>query len=135
MTELDVDADLRLHFTDAAGKSTTARVTGSGQQLRIDVEDPDVMLAAVDPADVGRVADLMAANGITARVVGPRGVAATIGAGASSRLGRIVTGSSAVSPVPVAAGLIALRARTRQAQAAAVGVALAIIAVIWWRRS
>jgi hypothetical protein len=131
--ELDLDADLRLRVTDPAGKSTTARITGTGRELRIEVEEPGVLFAAMDSADVGRAAELLAATGITARVVGPHGPAATIGAGTSSRLGKIVTGSSAVSPTPRATARVALAMRSVQA-AAAISVGLVLLAVRQWRR-
>lgn len=92
-----------------------------------------MLLGAVDPADVGRAADLLAAGGITVRVIGPDGLAATIGAGASSRVGKLVTGSSAVGPMPLAAVRIALRTPT--ARTIAAGAAVVIIAVaLRWRR-
>ncbi len=132
MAELAVEADLRLQVTNPAGRSTTARITGHGRELRVDVERPDVLFAAVDSAEVGRVADLLSETGITVRVVGPDGLAATIGAGTSSRLGKVVTGSSAVSPRPLAAARIAAGMRTVQVGAIVVGLAIAVAQ--WWRR-
>jgi hypothetical protein len=93
---LAVEADLRLEVTSTSG-TTTARVTGHGQQVRVEAERPEVLLAAVSPADVGRVADLLAGAGITVAVRGPRGPVASLGAGTSDRFGRAVTGSRRVA--------------------------------------
>ena len=133
MAELAVEADLRLQVTNPAGRSTTARITGHGRELRVDVEQPDVLFAAVDSADVGRVAELLSETGITVRVVGPDGLAATIGAGTSSWLGKAVTGSSAVGPRPLAAARIAAGMRAVQVGALAIGIALVVGQ--WWRRT
>jgi translation initiation factor IF-1 len=129
-TPLEVDADLRLRVTATNGASTTARVTGRGRELRVEVEQPDVLLAAVDPRDVGRVADLLAASGITAHVVGPDGPAATVGAGASSRLGLLSTGSARVAPVPKAAAELVLGMRGTRVGAVVVSVAVAALVLL-----
>lgn len=132
---LEVEADLRLRVTTERGESTSAHLTGSGRELRVDVERPEVLLAAVDPRDVGQVADLLAASGVTVTVVGPDGPAATVGAGASSRLGRAVTGSSNVAPVPRAAASLALSMpATRRVLAVLVPAALALLAAVLRRR-
>ena len=129
MPELDVDADLRLRVTTPTGGSTNARITGAGRELLIDVDQPEVLLAAVDVADVGRAADLLAATGMTVRVIGPDGLAATIGAGSSSRLGKIATGSAAVQVTPRGAARAALTLRTRRA-ALVVPVGMLIVAMV-----
>ena len=129
-TALDVDADLRLRVTTSAGRTATARVTGHGRELRVDVDEPDVLLSTVERADVGRAADLLAASGLTVRVVGPDGPAATIGAGASSRLGQAVTGSRFVAPVPRAAARLALTTTAVRAAALAVPVILVVLEVV-----
>jgi hypothetical protein len=132
---LEVEADLRLRVTDERGESTSAHLTGRGRELRVDVERPEVLLAAVDPRDVGQVADLLAASGVTVRVVGPDGPAATVGAGASSRLGRAVTGSANVAPVPRAAASLALSTpAARRVLAVLVPAALAVLAAVLRRR-
>lgn len=134
MPELSVDADLRLQVTSPAGESTTAVVTASGREVRVDVERPEVLLATVDRTDVGRVADLLAASGVTVRVMGPDGPAATIGAGTSSRFGKFITGSSAVAPAPRAAAGLALSNPALQVVAIAVPVLLAVLAAFRRRR-
>jgi hypothetical protein len=132
---LEVEADLRLRVTTERGDSTSAHVTGHGRELRVDVERPEVLLAAVDPRDVGQVADLLAASGVTVQVVGPDGPAATVGAGASSRLGKAVTGSANVAPVPRAAASLALSVpAVRRVLAVLVPAALAALAAVVLRR-
>lgn len=130
LTSLTVDADLQLDLTTAAGPSSTARVTGHGQQIRVQVERPDVFLAAVERADIGRAADLLAATGITVTVHGPDGPVATLGAGTSSRFGRVVTGSNRVAVVPRAAVRIVRPGGAVPMIAFAVSLALAVVAVI-----
>jgi hypothetical protein len=98
---LAVDADLRLEVTTSAGTSSTARVTGHGRELRVVAQQPEALLSAMAWADVGRVADLLASVGVTVAVDGPRGLVATLGADASSRFGRAVTGSNRVAPDPL----------------------------------
>ena len=70
------------------------------------------------------------------RVVGPYGPAATVGASAPSGvLGRLVTGSPNVAPVPRAAASLALSTpAVRRTLAAVVPVALAVLAALLRRR-
>ena len=134
-SRLAVEANLRRRATPERGEATSAHLTGRGRELRVDVERPEVLLAAVDPRDVGQVADLLAASGVTVTVVGPDGPAATVGAGASSRLGRAVTGSRNVAPVPRAAASLALSTpAARRALAVLVPAVLAILAAVLRRR-
>jgi hypothetical protein len=72
---------------------------------------------------------------VTVTVVGPDGPAATVGAGASSRLGQAVTGSRNVAPVPRAAASLALSMpATRRVLAVLVPAALAVLAAVLRRR-
>uniref|UniRef100_UPI001C68CB79 hypothetical protein n=1 Tax=Pseudonocardia pini TaxID=2758030 RepID=UPI001C68CB79 len=77
MADLVVEADLRAVLTTASGVSTPATVTARGQRVRVDAPRPELMWAALDRADVGRVADLLAATGIAVEVHGPHGPVAT----------------------------------------------------------
>lgn len=129
---LDVDVDLRLEVTTPAGETTAAHVSGSGQELRVDADNPEVLFSAVDRADVGRVADLLAATGITVEVFGPHGRAARVGAGTSSRLGRAVTGSARVAPDPAAAARLALTSRA--ARSIGLATPAAVVAYVVIRR-
>ncbi len=89
-----IEADLRLAVTAPDGRSTTAHVVGEGSTLRVETPRPDVLLAAVDRADVGPLADALDAAGISVLVSGPNGRVATIGSAASSRVGKLLTGSA-----------------------------------------
>jgi hypothetical protein len=130
--ELDVDADLRLHLTTSAGRSTTAQVSGAGRELRVDVQRPEVLLGEIDRTELGQLADLLAEAGITVQVVGPHGPAALIGAGSSSRFGKIVTGSSAVAPS--LRGTAGIAAGTGAVRATAGVLAAALVVVVVLRR-
>ncbi len=129
-TPLEIEADLRMQVTAPSGRTTMAHVTGHGRQVQVDVEHPDVLFAAAEPAAVGQVADLLAAAGVTVRVVGPDGPTATVGAGAGTRLGKVATGSSHVSPVPRAAARLALGMRPVQWAAAAVAGVVALVVLV-----
>jgi hypothetical protein len=122
---LAVDADLRLELTSTAG-TTTARVTGNGHRVRVEAERPEVLLAAVSRADVGRAADLLAGAGITVDVRGPHGPVASLGAGTSDRLGRAVTGSRRVAIAPRGAVPLVWAGRRARTSAVVLLVALAV---------
>jgi hypothetical protein len=129
--DLQIDADLRIHVTAPTGRSATGRVTARGSEVRVEVDRPHVLLASFDRSDVGRLADLLADAGLSVQVVGPRGPAGVIGSGASSRVGRWVTGSAAVSPAPLAA----LRSVPGSPTAWVGGLAvLAVLVGAGWRR-
>lgn len=122
---LAVDTDLHLDLTTAAGDSTTARVTGNGQQVSVETDRPGVLLAAMDRADVGRVAELLTAAGITVAVRGPHGPVVTLGAGTSNRLGRLFTGSGRVAPT--ALGAVRLVWANRPVRATVVALSAAVV--------
>lgn len=130
---LDIEADVALVVTTPDGRSTTARAVGEGSRLRIETARPDVLLAAVDRAGVGPLADALDTAGISIHVDGPGGRVATIGSAGYSRLGRLLTGSintairprilaSAIRPgtaVPAAAvvaAVVTLAVRTARAR-------------------
>lgn len=129
---LHVDADLRLQVTTTAGAVTTAQVTGQGHEVRVQAQRPEVLLSAVDRADIGRLADLLAGTGVTVAVSGPHGPVATLGAAASSRWGRAVTGSARVAPVPRAA--LRLAVGTRAARVSVLGLVAGSVALVTIRR-
>ncbi len=110
-----IEADLRLAVTAPDGRSTTAHVVGEGSTLRVETPRPDVLLAAVDRGDVGPLADALDAAGISVSVSGPNGRVATIGSAASSRVGKLLTGSANTEfrvreVLPRAAGPVAVLA-------------------------
>lgn len=78
-------------------------MSGDGTTVHVVAEQPEVLFAAVSPADVGRAADVLAASGLVALVSGPRGLVATGGSGVRSPVGRAVTGSARIAPAPRAA--------------------------------
>ena len=133
MPDLQADADLRIQVTAPTGRTMNGRVTARGSEVQVEVDRPDVLFASLDHSDVGRLADVLADAGVSVRVVGPRGPAAVIGAGASSRLGMWVTGSAAVSATPV----VALRSVAWSSigkVAACAAPALIAVVVVWRRR-
>jgi hypothetical protein len=135
-TELVVDADLQVVLTTAPGESTLTTVTARGQQVRVDTQRPDLVVAAMDRADVGRVAELFAATGIAMEVHGPHGPVAVLGAGTSNRWGRAITGSRRVAPAPRAVLRIVWARRSARAVVVAVpGVLLALAAIGRLRRT
>jgi hypothetical protein len=110
-----IEADLRLTVTTPDGRSTTAHAVGEGSTLRVETPRPDVLLAVVDRADVGPLADALDAVGISVSVSGPKGRVATIGSAASSRVGKLLTGSTNTEVrvrdvLPRAAGPVAVLA-------------------------
>jgi hypothetical protein len=121
---LEIEADLALVVTAPDGRSTTARAVGEGSSLRIETARPDVLLAAVDRTDVGPLADALDAAGVSIHVNGPRGRVATIGSAASSRFGRILTGSRNADVRPDAV------LRRVYAPAVAVGVVAVLVALV-----
>lgn len=100
---LDIQADLALTVTAPDGRSTTARAVGEGNGIRVTTARPDVLLAAVDRADIGPLADLLDAVGMSVYVDGPGGQVAVIGSAASSRVGRLLTGSTNAAVRPAGA--------------------------------
>jgi hypothetical protein len=127
-----------------------ATVSANGTHVRVRADDPvpivrELRLAArqagaghVGPAlALGRLADELAAVGLTATVEGPRGPVLHLGA-PGSRLGRWVTGSTVVRPGPVSGwravlgGAVdrGLRRRRAWLGAAAGAVALTVASVL-----
>ena len=128
-----------------------ATVSADGTHVRVRADDPvpivrELQLAArqagagsVGPAHaLGRVADELAAAGLTATVEGPRGPVLHLGA-PGSRLGRWVTGSSVVRPGPLSGWRavlgVAVRSRVRPRRAWVGAVAVAVVVVVLRRRS
>ncbi|MEO5831784.1 MAG: hypothetical protein ABJA16_01520 [Nakamurella sp.] len=100
-----MDADVRMVLN-----GHPAHLTGTGQDLRVTTDAPADLWTELTRAElpsgigsvngpraIGRVADELDRQGISVAVVGPSGELVRIGARVSSRLGRIVTGSAAVT--------------------------------------
>jgi hypothetical protein len=106
MTRLDVTADLVLSVD-----GVPATLTGSDGRLVLESADPAALWSAVvtsdlpagigrvdGPRGLGRLADGLRDAGVRIDVRGPRGPVASLGAGVTSAVGRVSTGSSALRP-------------------------------------
>ncbi|CAA9352388.1 MAG: hypothetical protein AVDCRST_MAG07-3123 [uncultured Frankineae bacterium] len=121
--------------------STAGSARGDGPVLRVTTDDPAVAWDAVAQAApgasaLGALADALHDQGLAVEVSGPRGVLATVGAGADSALGRAVTGSRHVRPGrPAALGpLVLARLRSRARRRAPLLAALAAGVLLAARR-
>lgn len=149
---LRVDADLSLDLQLDPQPHTAgvaARLTGSGDRLVLESQDPVATWDAVTgaalptgvagadgPRAVGRLGDALSDAGLRLDVRGPRGSIARLGDGVDSPLGRLATGSRRVAPgTPSALGplLVARLRQERAARAAAAGV-VALVLVLAARR-
>lgn len=141
-----VRADLTLQ-TDGL----TARLTGDGDRLTVTASDPWALWRAAaalpwpvgttvsrGPAVLGEIGDALAARGLHVDVTGPGGRVAELGAGVTSPLGRLLTGSAAVrpgSPRTVAATVTAgVTASPTGRRALGLGLAAVLAAVLLRRR-
>jgi hypothetical protein len=102
---LSVVADLRLET-----EGQRVQLVGDGQSLIVHTDHPLALLTAVrrtawpsaisprsGRAGVARAADTLHRAGLRVDVRGPGGVLVSLGHGAGSRLGRVLTGSRAVA--------------------------------------
>ena len=122
---LSIEADLDLAVTTPDGRSTTAHAVGDGSSLRLTTTRPDVLLAAVDRSYIGPVADALDGLGVSVYVDGPGGRVAVLGSAASSRIGRLLTGSRNAAVHPSGAIPSAAASAIRTFTAATLSVALA----------
>ncbi len=140
---MPLSLDGTVAFTvDGPGGSTGGTLVGDGPVLRVAADDPvvawDALVGAAPrgPRALAELADALHSGGMTVEVSGPRGRLATVGAGADSALGGLVTGSRRVSPGspaalrPLALAQLRRTARTRRG----VLVVLAAVAVVLLRR-
>ena len=136
---MGLDLQGGLSFTvDGPGGSTAGTVEGDGAVLRVRTKDPvaawDGVVGSVStsPAALRTVADLLADEGLSIEVSGPRGVLALVGAQADSVVGQVLVGSrrvqlgspAALGPLAVAQVRRSVSPRSLLAGAAAVLVAL-----------
>lgn len=140
---LDVTADLTI---DVDG--VPAQLTGSGSRLVLTSARPERVLDAAaasmlpvgvgeinGPRAVGRVADLMREAGVRLEVRGPQGAVAILGDDVRSAVGRVLTGSDAVSVGrPGALAALAWRGRRREVLIGAGGATVLLLAVRALRR-
>ncbi|MCO7221286.1 hypothetical protein [Klenkia sp. PcliD-1-E] len=141
-----VRADLTLQ-----ADGVTARLTGDGDRLTLDASDPWALWRAAavlpwpvgpttgrGPSVLGDLGSALAQQGLHVDVTGPGGRVAELGAGVTSPLGRLLTGSTAVRPGSartVAATVTSgLTASPRGRRAVALGLAVVVAAVVLRRR-
>ena len=132
-----------LSFTvDGPQGSTTGTAHADGTVLHVRAEDPvaawDAVAGAAPSAagGLGVLADQLAAEGLSVEVTGPAGRLATVGAGADSALGRVVTGSRHVQPGASSAlrPLVLSQVRQGARRRRSLLLALAAVAVLATRR-
>jgi hypothetical protein len=141
-----VRADLTLQ-----ADGLTARLTGDGDRLTVTTADPWALWRSAaalpwpvgptvsrGPSVLGDLGRALAEHGLHVDVTGPSGRVAELGAGVSSPLGRLLTGSAAVRPgsprtvaATVTAGVTASRGGRR---ALGLGLAAVLAAVVLRRR-
>ena len=139
---LSVVADLRLET-----EGQRIQLVGDGQSLVLHTDRPFALFAAINGAaltsavnassgrrGLARAADALHGAGLRVDVRGPSGVLISLGHGAGSRWGRLLTGSRAVALGPMrelaaSLGTALPRRRIAAASLATVGVALGVFAV------
>ena len=100
---LNVESDLTFSVTGPSGP-VTGTVEASGATVTVRTSDPVATLDAAlggqpyTPSAIEALAARLADSGITVAVSGPQGTVATIGAGVSSTVGRVLAGSRLVRP-------------------------------------
>jgi hypothetical protein len=138
---MQVAADLT--FTVDLGRGPiSGRVEGDGTVLRVTTDDADtVWEAASSVPEIGTaalpfLADQLREAGLRVEVVGPSGTVATLGTGASSTIGRLVTGSRAVQPgdTRAVAALVLGRVKRSRRGLVVAAVVTAVVAAALLRR-
>lgn len=134
---LSITGDLTFSV-DGPGGATAGTVSGAGSTVRVHAEDPvaawDGALGSVStgPAVLAEVARHLHDQGIVLEVSGPDGLVATVGAGVSSSVGRLLAGSrfvrlgrpAAVRPLAIA------ELRRRRVPIALAAVGATVLAVL-----
>lgn len=99
--QLQVVADLTISTATATGDVAVGRLTGDGgDTVTLRLDRPDLMGGGLDRRSLGRLADGLAAGGMSVRVIGAHGPLALVGRTGGNWVGRLVTGSSNVSVTP-----------------------------------
>jgi len=91
--DLTVDADLAFSVHVPGSRPVTGVLAGSGSTLQLRVSDPSLFAGRSDARAVRGLARGLAGRGLSIRVVSPSGPLITIGAGPTSWLQRLLTGS------------------------------------------
>lgn len=103
MAQLHVTSDLTFRVDGAGGQGADGRIEAEGPLIRVVTSDAarvwDAALGSstTGPAALRFLAARLQESGLTVSVDGPDGTVATIGAGVSSRVGRVLAGSGQVS--------------------------------------
>jgi len=87
------EVDLAVEVTDVHGRRTGGRLVGTGHRLRMDVDDPAVVIAATGRGATRVIASRLADAGIRAELLGRHGRVARVDPGRTSRLGGLLAGS------------------------------------------
>ncbi|MDQ1673223.1 MAG: hypothetical protein QOC98_1785 [Frankiaceae bacterium] len=116
------------------------RVTSDGTTITVTTDDADTVWRAstsvpqVGTAALPYLADRLTDAGLRLEVQGPQGRVASVGAGTSSLLGKLFTGSSAIAPGDRAAVMALALSQARRNRvpitAAAVAIVLASAVVV-----
>lgn len=139
---LSVFADLRM---EADGQRV--HLVGDGSSLILHSSDPVRLWSSLTesalPSGVGRVsgpraagraADALRDAGLRVELTGPKGVLVTLGTGAGTPAGRLLTGSDALGFGSVRAIRTTIAARLPGGRIALASVAAALVGLVVWRR-
>lgn len=139
---LHVTSDLSIEID-----GTSAHLSSDGTRLVLSSTRPEKIWAAAvgaalpvgvgqtsGPRAVGRLADELAAVGLSLEVTGPAGRVVRLGDGVQSRVGRATTGSAAVGPGrPGALAVVLWHGQRRLVGGVAALLAGGVVAAIWAR--
>ncbi len=87
------EVDLTLEVTDTDGRRTSGRLVGTGHRLRLEVDDPAVVVAAAGRGATHQLGSRLVEAGVRGELHGPRGRVAMVDPGRTSRAGRLLAGS------------------------------------------
>ena len=87
------EVDLAIEVTDVHGRRTSGRLVGTGHRLRMEVDDPAVVIAATGRGATRAIGGRLADAGIRAELHGRRGRVARVDPGRTSRVGGLLAGS------------------------------------------
>ncbi|CAN5714979.1 hypothetical protein BH11ACT8_BH11ACT8_10560 [soil metagenome] len=112
-----VAADLRVEFTSPEGTRLQGHLTGSGNRLRLRVDDPGVFAGPQDASVIRALAKGLAARGVVVEVFDERGLLICIGRVRTSWWQRRLTGSRHIRLGSVRGAWTSARARATASDA------------------